>query len=1763
VYSGRAVKNEVDRLKHDIVDALKEERWDEALADLEVWCERFPEHGRSWLNQGYCQYRLGRWNEAVASLDRCLEIDPSSTAAKAWRKKALIDLDRVHTVSEESHPSRAETVTAPGTPSASSPAEPSESVGPLTYTTTSSPDSDRGWLAGTVVDGRYEVKDVARGGMAAVAIVFDRELRRKVAVKTPLPSVLASADGRARFQREAESWIALGVHPNICCAYYLRQIGGMPRLFIEYVDGGDLNQWLKRGDQPAFEERLDIAIQIASGIDYTHSFLWTDDDGVEHKGVIHRDIKPANVLITTNGVAHVTDFGLVRSEGIEESEEDDVRAPVEAEKPYAGRLGESLASDSWQTETVDGGLVGTPPYMAPELWRKALRGTIATDVYAYGCMLYEIFLGRRPFSMDATDLASATRESHLDGWMRMHLTDDPPDPVAIDRSFDPRLAELMRSCIAKDADHRPQSFALLRQRLVSSYEQLTGRSYPRPEPQRTQLLADSLNNRGASFVTLGLADRASESFREALAVDPRHLEATFNNGLLEWRSDGLTDAELERRLTEAERATGVDARAALLRARLRLLLDDPLGAMESLATMPPADRDAMAARSERAFALLARERASADLENLLEARDLLASVLEENPSDMAVFIGFAEVCSLLGDKEVADVSMTAARSFDRDLPKNLADAAASHLPGHRIERIMNHHAPVQSVLALPEGWSVARTADGAAVVWEPTGDQPLHRIDVGGTARKGHSLAVVDDVLVACLENGPMALFDLANGRHLRSFRMHPGVATCIEVSPDGQVVASGGSDRCLRLWNIESGECERTLQGHKAFVSAIGWHPSEPWVLTASADGTVRVWNLDHGRCIRVLEGHRGPVRDLEISAEQSFVVTAGQDGVVGIWDLDSGENVRYLRGHGGAVTAVAVFGDTVAAGGEDNTVRIWSLDTGDALRVIRLPSPIHNLVFTADGRSLLATYGSSVALLALPKPIASRLPLVLAETAASGELVDRETKFREHLDAAREHIEAGRMEEAIGPLREAREVEGYDLHREAVDLWSRVLAFFPKLAPRSVVELRRFGSGNDPLGACVLTPDGTGCVAGGSDGSLCRFACDTGEEEFVVAGHTQGVASVAVSGDGRWLASAGRDGAVRVWNATSGERLHDFLGHEGAVQAVVFAPDDRAVISAGDDGTVRRWLLDETALPELLSRSEDAVSALAVSADGHVVVSGGWNSVVTVSSLFHRAELLRMDGHEGPVHSVAVSPDCRVVASGGGDGTIRIWDLEGGRCWRILSGHDGAVMVVAFTPDSRFVLSAGKDASLRLWDVRTGNAERIIEGHAGPVTDANVGRDGGAALSAGADGSLRLWFLDWEPEFPEGVSWDDRMRPLLHVFLRRRELATPDSGVPTWNAGHLRELLDDLARRGFGWIEPERVETELKELARNRGKSRTEERERAQNLAMKRQRQIRVAPAKQLAESLTHKTAFKVAGAVAVVILGVLGLMSLRSPGGGHAEFHPQLRQQVEMLVEERGDRLNRGTALAYQNRPTVGSADCRGYFPDSVDLAINAEEQFSPPLHPGVAAEDEGFRKRYANAVNCVGTLGTRTLVPQILRRADQDLHPNRLEDLVSIMVRIGAAGDPQLGEHLGDHSEATRHLTALTLVHGGEPNGIEALLNGLDSDDTRTVEGASYVLAELICVGGIDEQTAFDWVHRLYRNDDPRIRLNVVKALILFESSGAAQKLLQQALEDTNRDVSAAAEKARKALRGVRNSHLLFPELGVPTPKSEFPGASYNV
>ena len=208
--------------------------------------------------------------------------------------------------------------------------------------------------------------------------------------------------------------------------------------------------------------------------------------------------------------------------------------------------------------------------------------------------------------------------------------------------------------------------------------------------------------------------------------------------------------------------------------------------------------------------------------------------------------------------------------------------------------------------------------------------------------------------------------------------------------------------------------------------------------------------------------------------------------------------------------------------------------------------------------------------------------------------------------------------------------------------------------------------------------------------------------------------------------------------------------------------------------------------------------------------------------------------------------------------------------------------MLAVAFTPDARYLLSAGKDATVRLWDVRTGSAVRVVKGHSGAVADLVVDRDGGTAASVGADGSARLWFLDWEPEIVESGRWDDRVRPFLQVFLRQRESDSAEGGRPTWSDQQLETLLEDLGRRGFGWLAPERVEQELERLVKFRDESRTEEQEKTREQAKRRARQIKVAPVKEIAEGLSRNLGLKVAAVAAAVIVVLVGLWSLTSPGG-----------------------------------------------------------------------------------------------------------------------------------------------------------------------------------------------------------------------------------------------------------------------------------------
>jgi serine/threonine protein kinase len=170
-------------------------------------------------------------------------------------------------------------------------------------------DATAAWAVGSVVDDLHEVRDViTTGGMGVVYRVHHRRLEHRSGGENTTPGTGSSPRRMADFETEAETWVGLGLHPHIVACVYVRRLGGLPRVFAEWVDGGSLDDAISTGrlyegtNDEVTARILDIAIQFAWGLDYAHS-----------RGLIHQDVKPANVMLSVDWTVKVTDFGLAKA----------------------------------------------------------------------------------------------------------------------------------------------------------------------------------------------------------------------------------------------------------------------------------------------------------------------------------------------------------------------------------------------------------------------------------------------------------------------------------------------------------------------------------------------------------------------------------------------------------------------------------------------------------------------------------------------------------------------------------------------------------------------------------------------------------------------------------------------------------------------------------------------------------------------------------------------------------------------------------------------------------------------------------------------------------------------------------------------------------------------------------------------------------------------------------------------------------------------------------------------------------------------------------------------------------------------------------------------------------------------------------------------------------------------------------------------------------------------------------------------------------
>ncbi len=1241
------------------------------------------------------------------------------------------------------------------------------------------------WKPGDVILDLYEVREVfTSGGRGLVYRVHHRGWKIDLAVKCPRTEFFQSEQDKADFENEAETWVKLGLHPHLATCHYVRRLDGIPRVFAEYVSGGSLAEWIRSrklysgGPSRALEHILDIAIQFAWGLQHAHE-----------QGLVHRDVKPGNVLMTSDGIAKVTDFGMAKARGGFPPPQPSVIRGEGASfslPPGGGGLGwGELPQDTILVSA--GGL--TPAFCSPEqiLGRPVSR---KTDIWSWGVSLLHMFIGSTHWS--AGYLAGGVLADYRERGPAE--ADLPPMP--------PPLADLLQQCFQNNPEDRPRDMLEIVAVLQRLYAQKFGRSYRRPAPQAAKARADALNNRALSLRDLNKYEEAEQLWQEALTISPQHPESTYNLGLTRWRMGRLNTEALRQQLHDVGQAHAGEWLPAYLLARVQLEEGDWRSALQMLERVPAsgAELDEVRAAQEAAQECLN----SGQLVRRYTGHSGWVSSVCGTPNGRTVLSGSADGTLKLW----------------------------SAMSGRCLRTFEGHAEWVTSVGLSADGRiALSGSADRTLRLWQTENGKCLRVLEGHRNWVLAAALSSDGRLAISGSGDGTLKVWETDTGVCLRTLDGHEGPILAVCYSGDGRHVVSGSRDRKLLLWDVESGQRLRSFQGHTDKVLAAALSGDGRFVLSGSGDRTLRLWDAATGRCLCVFEGHQGSVTSVCFSAGGGYVLSGSEDRSIKIWQRITGRCLATLEGHGGTVHSLCLVsnGRQVMSASADATLALWTMPGDQSAPYVLsrvLPSDIVLSAWTDYERSLK----------------------LARQALAAGESV----RAAQYLREARSQPGHGRRPEAMAlwsklyvqlPRKTLQGAWGGAIlaeHTEAVT--SACLSNDGRIALSGSAD-RTLKLWQPDEGRCLHTLEGdmggvTAATLSGdrhlalsasTDATLKLWDLRTGDCLRSCREDLDVLTSVALSADARLAISASVDGTVHLWDVSAGRLLRILRGHTGPVHSVALSADGRFALSGSalfiirnngerlfTSGQLKAWETETGRCLPLFEDQSDAVTAVALSPDGRCALAGCGQSVIQ-------------------------KDNGRFVQSG----AIHLWELATSRRLRTLEGHRGAVTSVCLSFDGRYVLSGSTDATVKLWEISSGQCLRTFAGHADAVTSVSFSADGRFALSGSADRTLRVWILDWELADTEPIDWDEGARPFLGMFLwlhtpyaelpppRKRSRSpltrlfqsAPEKenepplrrqGPPAWTADDFQALLRTLGYAGFGWLRPEGVRRQLTRMAR-----------------------------------------------------------------------------------------------------------------------------------------------------------------------------------------------------------------------------------------------------------------------------------------------------------------------------------------------------------
>lgn len=1062
---------------------------------------------------------------------------------------------------------------------------------------------------------------IGEGGMGRVFRGRQDRPDRIVAVKLIRPGLVSRAAAK-RFELEAQILGRLS-HPAIAQIYSagIERVGGQPVPFfvMEYVEEGIAITHFAQRQDLSTKDRIGLFRKAVAAVAHGHQ-----------RGVVHRDLKPGNILVATDGLPKIIDFGVARS------------------------TDGDVALTTFHTDA--GQLVGTLQYMSPEqLAGNADDLDVRADVYSLGVVLYELLTGRPPYDVRNRPIHEAARL----------VTEAEPASLS---SVSPRLrgdlTTIVSKCLDKDRSRRYSSAAEVEADLG---RHLRGEPILASPPGLTDALRRIFRrHRTVAVATLGIvgalilgtvgttlyAVRAERQRQAAVAAQSRAdaAAALATRRLYVANLRALQAAIAAKNLRQARRVFLENAEIAgsPLPLELRCLMP---ALDQAVAVLTPGSGPVTALTWNDTCTQLAIRTIEPVTPEAVSPALLTRRMLELPPTLGNSIRGHFDLYEVTPVPRRSNASLTADwlrswRAKQGDYPV-LAGLSSVGLPvacswdgqqmavqaadgkvqilsqpsGELLVSLSNPPGRIRGIYFVDGQQRLLIESANQLVLWDTATGAKLFETSRNDTVRRYTTSQTGSHLAIALYQRLPTGRADRVevvatnNGELLMAASLRASGTsseTVLALDSSGERLYACSDERTIHAWETSSGRPIADLSGHQANVSALA-ATATGQLASGATNGHLRLWDVPGQHCLSDWIGHSDAILTLAFDPANGTIASGSYDGTVRLWKPDLPPSLAFIpTASPPRVTSLSPDGNLLAVGTADR-IELW--DTRAALLIKSLPAAFGTLTmltFSPAGDRLAASFRAADATgkTAIWSVNADSAPLLLGDDAVAnsghwtvcfspnGKIVLTTT---------------GKSLTAWG-VADGKEI--FQLQENSVSRTAHVSPVFGLAGERVAYQRPAFsdsGTGRPvaklaPHGlvtANAVSPNGQMLARGLAVGRMLICDFETGEKLTETTAHAGSVLTLSISPDNRLVASGGTDGTAQIWDIEASREVQRFHGHEGQVEKVLFSPDGRRLITAGQDGTVRIWDIGDGEELLVLPGSAASPATVLLTPDGERLVT------------------------------------------------------------------------------------------------------------------------------------------------------------------------------------------------------------------------------------------------------------------------------------------------------------------------------------------------------------------------------------------------------------------------------------------------------------------------------------------------------------------------------------------------------------------------------